>query len=136
MCDQSGRSPNSAPARFVVRNRHRPQRLAYQRRCGELFACWKNRTGAPREAESFWSNAVTECWSATNDYSITPTLPSLQCFSLRHKHGETFAGAAGFDEFAHWQRVTAVAALSQLRHELGRAFGQDDVAVDHHGVTR
>ena len=60
----------------------------------------------------------------------------LQCFSLRHKHGETFAGAPGLDEFAHWQCVTTVAALLQLRHELGRAFGQNDVAVDHHGVTR
>jgi hypothetical protein len=55
---------------------------------------------------------------------------------LRHKHGETFAGAAGFDEFGHRQLVAAVAALLQLRHELGRAFGQNDVAIDHHGVTR
>src|SRR5215216_7427752 len=31
--------------------------------------------------------------------------------SLRHEHGKTFAGAAGFDEFGHRQRVTAVAAL-------------------------
>src|SRR5215470_7934022 len=117
MCDQSGRSPNSAPARFVVRDRYRPQRLAYQRQCGELFACWKNRSRAASETESFWSNGVAECWTAENDYSITP---SLQCFSLRQKHRETFAGAPGLDEFAHWQRVTAVAALLQLRHQVGR----------------
>ena len=39
--------------------------------------------------------------------------------SLRHEHGETFAGAAGFDEFAHRQLVAAVAALLQLRRRAG-----------------
>ena len=61
--------------------------------------------------------------------------PSLQCFSLRHKHRETFVGATGFDEFGHWQRVTAVAALLQRRHEVGRACGQHDIVVDYYGVT-
>src|SRR6266550_814699 len=64
------------------------------------------------------------------------SVPSSSLLSLRHEHGEAFAGATGFDEFGHRQRVTAVAALLQFRHELGRAFGQNDVAVDHHGVTR
>src|SRR4029077_17050428 len=45
-------------------------------------------------------------------------VPSSSLLSLRHKHGQAFAGAAGFDEFAHRQRVTAVAALLQLCHEL------------------
>ena len=63
-------------------------------------------------------------------------VPGSSLLSLRHKHGEAFAGAAGFDEFGHRQWVTAVAALLQLRHELGRAFGQNDFAIDHHGITR
>ena len=61
--------------------------------------------------------------------------PSLQRFSLRHKHGEAFAGATSFDEFGHWQRVTMVAALMQPRHEVGRACGQHDIMVDYYGVT-
>jgi len=32
--------------------------------------------------------------------------------TLRHKHRETLAGAAGFDEFAHRQFVTAVATVT------------------------
>ena len=31
--------------------------------------------------------------------------------------------------------MAAVAAILQLGHELGRAFGQNDIAVDHDGVT-
>src|SRR6478672_11993059 len=63
------------------------------------------------------------------------SVPSSSLLSLRHEHGETFAGAPGFDEFAHRQRVTAIAALLQLCHQPGRAFGQNDIAVDYHGVT-
>src|SRR5213078_391302 len=47
----------------------------------------------------------------------------LAFFSLRHKHGEAFAGAAGFDEFAHRQFVAAVAAVLQRRDESRRACG-------------
>src|SRR5213596_3087713 len=39
------------------------------------------------------------------------SVPSSSLLSLRHEHGETFAGAAGFDEFGHWQFVATVAAL-------------------------
>src|SRR6266540_2050296 len=39
------------------------------------------------------------------------SFPSSSLLSLRHKHSQAFAGAAGFDEFAHWQRVTAVSPL-------------------------
>src|SRR6266853_3437223 len=39
------------------------------------------------------------------------SVPSSSLLSLRHEHGETFAGAAGFDEFAHRQFVATVASL-------------------------
>ena len=54
---------------------------------------------------------------------------------LRQEHGETLARAAGLDEFAHGQFMAAIAALVQSSHELRRAFGENDVAPDHHGVT-
>src|SRR5215472_7000238 len=38
------------------------------------------------------------------------SVPTSSLISLRHKHGQTFTGAAGFDEFCHRQFVTAVAA--------------------------
>jgi len=55
---------------------------------------------------------------------------------LRHEHGETFASAAGFDEFGHRQLVTAVAALFQFRYEVWRSLGQNDVFLNYHSVTR
>src|SRR4029453_8986731 len=39
------------------------------------------------------------------------SVPNSSLLSLRHEHGETFAGAAGFDEFAHRQFVATVASL-------------------------
>src|SRR6266699_4525096 len=39
------------------------------------------------------------------------SVPGSSLLSLRHEHGETFAGAAGFDEFAHRQFVATVATL-------------------------
>src|SRR5438067_11433773 len=61
---------------------------------------------------------------------------SCRVLSLWHEHDQTLAGAAGFDEFAHRQRVAAVAAMFQLRHDLGRAFGQDDIAPENDSVAR
>ena len=53
-----------------------------------------------------------------------PARASLRdALSLRHEHDQTFAGAAGFNEFAHGQRVAAITTVFQLRHELRRAFG-------------
>ena len=66
-------------------------------------------------------------------YSNTPL---LHCLPLRHKHGEAFAGAACFDEFAHRQLVAIVAAVFQLGHELRRAFRQNDIAFNDYSVTR
>src|SRR6266446_7066838 len=39
------------------------------------------------------------------------SVPGSNLLSLRHEHSEAFAGAAGFDEFAHRQFVAKVASL-------------------------
>jgi len=54
---------------------------------------------------------------------------------LWHKHGEAFASAPSFDEFAHWQFVAAVAAVLQRRGEPGRAFGQDNISLDNDRIA-
>src|SRR6266446_5798754 len=63
------------------------------------------------------------------------SIPSSSLLSLRQEHGETFAGAAGFDEFAHRQFVATIAALLQCNYELRRALGQDDIPLDNDGVA-
>ena len=69
--------------------------------------------------------------------SLGMTAPCLRhAFGLRHKHRETFARAAGFDEFAHRQLMAAVAAILQLCRELWRAFGQDNVVIENDGIAR
>ena len=55
---------------------------------------------------------------------------------LRHKHRQAFARAAGFEKFRHRQLVAGLAAIAQNGDKLRRAFGQNDVAIEHHGVTR
>src|SRR5258708_19889792 len=39
------------------------------------------------------------------------SVPSSSLLSLRHEHGETFAGAAAFDEFPHRQFVATLTSL-------------------------
>jgi hypothetical protein len=72
--------------------------------------------------------AITERRNFTDGPAVRPY--HLAFFSLRHKHGEALAGAAGFDEFAHRQFVAAVAAVLQRRDEPRRAFGQDNISLD------
>src|SRR5439155_11156512 len=67
--------------------------------------------------------------AARETRALPNTLP------LRHKHGETFAGAAGLDEFAHRQFVAAVTAFAQRGDEGGCAFRQNNVALEHDRVT-
>src|SRR6266403_5371090 len=45
------------------------------------------------------------------------SVTSSSLLSLRHEHRETFAGAAGFDEFAHRPFVAPVASLFSLTRE-------------------
>src|SRR6516164_4255631 len=106
MRDRSRCSPHSAPGRFVVWNRHCPQRLAHQRGCDELLAAWKNRKGVASKKSSVSVSLARRAMTQARGlrYSV----------SLRHKHGETFAGAAGLNEFGHRQLMAAIAALLQL----------------------
>jgi len=76
-----------------------------------LPAAWENRIGIGEEARA------------------------LNLFALRHKHRQTFAGAAGLEEFAHRQGMTDVAAVVESRDQFGGAFGQNDVAAEHDGVA-
>ena len=55
--------------------------------------------------------------------------------ALRHEHRQAFAGAAGFQEFGHRQRMTIVAAIAQRLDQLRRAFGQNDVLFEHDRVA-
>ena len=87
----------------VVWHRHRAQRLADQRGGHELCAAQQNRTCPPSKTQ--------KVERAGSPRTARRSVPSSNLLSLRHKHSETFAGSAGFDEFGHRQLVTAVAAL-------------------------
>src|SRR4030095_4738597 len=129
MCDYPGRASHGAIARFVVRNRDRAQRLAYQSGRDELLTACEDRGRAASEAKKVLSFKLY--------VKRHPSLKTLRftLFSLRHKHGETFAGTTRFDEFAHGQFIASMAALLQCRHELRRAFGEDHVALNDDRVA-
>ncbi len=64
------------------------------------------------------------------------TTPLFHCrVPLRHKHRQTFARAAGFQELRHRQFMAAVAAITQRGDEFRRAVGQNDVALEHNGIA-
>src|SRR5689334_1970414 len=113
MCDRSGRTSHRKIAGFVVRRWDRAQRVADPSRCSQLSAARKDRSRPPGE---------TKC-------------EALSFFALRHKHSQTFAGAAGLKEFSHRKLVAFVSALGQDIYEVGRAFRQDDVTAKRHGIA-
>src|SRR5437870_5448624 len=54
---------------------------------------------------------------------------------LRQEESQTFAGAAGFEEFSHRELVSSVAAVLQSRYEFWCAFRQNDIALNHDCVA-
>src|SRR5581483_350458 len=112
------RASYRAVARFGVRNRDRPQRVAHKVGSDELPTAWPNREGA---------------WSKTR--KIEALTLRLTTVSLGHKHGEAFAGPARLDEFAHRQWMATVAAILKRRHQPRRAFGENYVAPDDDRVA-
>src|SRR5438105_7545571 len=97
----------------MVRCRDCAQRLANEVRCDELPAARQNRISLASKAEQ----------------------KSLDFFALRQKQNQTFAGAAGFKELGHRELMTSVVAISQGGDEFGRAFGQDNVALNYNGIA-
>ena len=91
-------------AGLVVRHRRRAQRLADQRRCDELFAGWtKIENGDKSES--------------AREFRLRHLFP------LRQKHGQTFAGAAGLEEFRHRQCVAAIATVVRVLTRFGAPSG-------------
>jgi len=56
--------------------------------------------------------------------------------ALRQEKGETFAGAAGFDEFAHGKFVATIAEVGQCGAKFCATIGQHYVALAYNGVAR
>src|ERR1700736_3215332 len=113
MRDQPGRASHRAIAGFMVRRRNCAQRLADEVRCDELPAARQNRISVASKTEQ----------------------ESLDFFALGQKQSQTFTGTAGFKEFGHGKLMTSVAAIAQGGDEFGRAFGYNDVALDHDGIA-
>ena len=56
--------------------------------------------------------------------------------ALRQEKRETFAGAAGFDEFAHGKFVATIAEVGQCGAKFCATIGQHYVALAYNGVAR
>ena len=56
--------------------------------------------------------------------------------ALRQEKGETFAGAAGFDEFAHGKFVATITEFGQRGAKFCATIGEHYVAAAHDSVAR
>ncbi len=72
----------------------RAQRLAHEKRCREYPPVRQDRARTCQEAGG----------------EVIASAPAL--FPLRHQHRQAFAGATGFEEFAHRKRMAMIAALA------------------------